>query len=259
MDLLLLLAVHVLFIIPFGHAHILLYDTETNNIGQYFFCIHITNDTTMKYCRRWNSTGSFNLELGDECVNGGKQLLFVDLDEQKISPAEVLVWSSSVERADDYANFYYNKQLVSKNDSLCNCTRPGTFGLRCEFELLHEAITFEDAIESQFKQKKDDPWGIQRHGNILCYRPFFECDYGLLCLDWRNICDGAQHCIDGYDEENCDIIEFNECEDDEYRCANGMCIAHEYWLDGKSIRLQFFIIIKTILIEPKVHFLAILN
>ena len=27
-------------------------------------------------------------------------------------------------------------------------------------------------------------------------------------------------------------LEFNECEDDEYRCANGMCIPDEYWLDG---------------------------
>lgn len=36
----------------------------------------------------------------------------------------------------------------------------------------------------------------------------------------------------GLDEENCDMLEFNECEEDEYRCENGMCIAEEYWLDG---------------------------
>jgi hypothetical protein len=37
----------------------------------------------------------------------------------------------------------------------------------------------------------------------------------------------------GYDEENCDLIEFNECEDDEYRCVNGMCIPDQYFLDGE--------------------------
>jgi hypothetical protein len=38
--------------------------------------------------------------------------------------------------------------------------------------------------------------------------------------------------MDGLDEDYCEVLEFNECEDDEYRCANGMCIPEEYWLDG---------------------------
>jgi hypothetical protein len=38
--------------------------------------------------------------------------------------------------------------------------------------------------------------------------------------------------MDGVDEDYCERLEFNECEDDEYRCANGMCIPEEYWLDG---------------------------
>jgi hypothetical protein len=39
--------------------------------------------------------------------------------------------------------------------------------------------------------------------------------------------------MNGLDEENCDLLEFNECENDEYRCVDGMCIAEEYWIDGK--------------------------
>jgi hypothetical protein len=38
--------------------------------------------------------------------------------------------------------------------------------------------------------------------------------------------------MEGLDEDHCEMLEFNECEDDEYRCANGMCIPEEYWLDG---------------------------
>ncbi|CAF0803089.1 unnamed protein product [Didymodactylos carnosus] len=38
--------------------------------------------------------------------------------------------------------------------------------------------------------------------------------------------------MDGIDEDYCDKLEFNECEKDEYRCSNGMCIPEEYWLDG---------------------------
>ncbi len=38
--------------------------------------------------------------------------------------------------------------------------------------------------------------------------------------------------MEGLDEDYCEKLEFNECEEDEYRCANGMCIPEEYWLDG---------------------------
>ncbi|UJR12707.1 hypothetical protein I4U23_016881 [Adineta vaga] len=61
--------------------------------------------------------------------------------------------------------------------------------------------------------------GSQLHNNRPCYTTLI-CDSGLMCLDWRHIC--KQQCME----------EFNECEDDEYRCANGMCIPEEYWLDG---------------------------
>ena len=81
------------------------------------------------------------------------------------------------------------------------------------------------------------------YGSILCYETL-QCDYGMLCRDWRDICNGQQNCIDGLDEENCDLLEFNECESNEYRCVDGMCIAEEYWIDGefrdRSITLVLF-------------------
>jgi hypothetical protein len=50
---------------------------------------------------------------------------------------------------------------------------------------------------------------------------------------------GKQQCMDGLDEDSCETLEFNECEDDEYRCANGMCIPEEYWLDGDYDCMDF--------------------
>ena len=44
---------------------------------------------------------------------------------------------------------------------------------------------------------------------------------------------GHQQCMGGIDEDYCEMLEFNECEDDEYRYANGMCIPEQYWLDGQ--------------------------
>jgi hypothetical protein len=139
--------------------------------------------------------------------------------------------------ADLYARVFYNRSLIDDNDDqfVCNCTKLGTFGKYCEYQLTHEAKIFSEAIEAQFEQKKkdkDDSWDTQRYGKILCYETL-PCPSSPLCLDWREICDGIQRCSYGIDEENCDKLEFNECEDDEFRCTNGMCISEEFWLDGK--------------------------
>ncbi|CAF1639410.1 unnamed protein product, partial [Didymodactylos carnosus] len=40
--------------------------------------------------------------------------------------------------------------------------------------------------------------------------------------------------MDGKDEDNCHMLEYNECEENEYRCSNGLCIPEEYWLDGSK-------------------------
>ena len=52
-------------------------------------------------------------------------------------------------------------------------------------------------------------------------------------MEWRQICDGIIQCSDASDEFNCDLLELNECdEDEEYRCRNGMCIPKEFAFDG---------------------------
>lgn len=44
---------------------------------------------------------------------------------------------------------------------------------------------------------------------------------------------GKQQCMDGIDEDHCEDLEYNECEENEYRCEDGLCIPEEYWLDGQ--------------------------
>ena len=102
----------------------------------------------------------------------------------------------------------------------------------CEYELPF-GTTFEQTAAWQLEMIHVDEWKVQMHGNITCYEGI-KCDSGLLCLDWREICNGIQNCMFGLDEENCDLLELNVCEEDEYRCSNGMCIPEEYFLDGEQ-------------------------
>jgi hypothetical protein len=44
---------------------------------------------------------------------------------------------------------------------------------------------------------------------------------------------GVQQCIGGIDEDDCEELELNECEESEYRCIDGSCIPEQFWLDGQ--------------------------
>ncbi|CAF0803116.1 unnamed protein product [Adineta steineri] len=216
-------------------GRILLYDTENGQANEKFDCVYhvYDNGEEIPYCQRLAGDEILNR---DErvCENQGQFFSFRDLIIQNILPSDVFDWNSSIEMADLYAQFYYNQSSFKDGDDqfLCKCTQPGTFGKYCEYQLTHYAESFSDAIKAQFEQKRDgDSWNTQKYGKILCYKTLI-CDHGPLCLDWRDINDGTQQCSYGYDEENWDKLEFNECEDDEFRCTNGMCIPQEFWLDG---------------------------
>jgi hypothetical protein len=218
-------------------GRVLLYNTENQEAVEKFDCIYYMYDDgeEISYCRRPGRTQPLNRHKS-ECDNQEEKKLFRKLLEEEIDPSNILKWSSSVEITDLYASVFYNRSLIDDNDDqfMCNCTKLGTFGKYCEYQLTHQVKFFSEAIEAQFEQKRTDDWDTQRYGKILCYETL-HCESRSLCLDWREICDGIQRCLSGIDEENCDKLEFNECEDDEFRCTNGMCISEEFWLDGKYI------------------------
>ena len=217
------------------YGQVLLYNTENKEMIEKFDCVYKMYDDgeEMPYCRRLGEPHLLKRKK-NECDNGGEKKRFRDLIDEKIHPNNILKWSSSVEMADLYATLFYNRSSTEDDDQfLCNCTKAGTLGKYCEYQLTHNARTWSQAVEGQFKEKKDgDSWNTQRYGKILCYETL-PCHSGPLCLDWREICDGVQRCLNGIDEENRDKLEFNECEDDEFRCTNGMCIPEQFWLDGK--------------------------
>lgn len=220
-------------------GRILLYNTENGQTNEKFDCVyHVTdNGEEIPYCRRLTGDEILNRNK-TECENDGTLFRFSNLILRNVLPSHVLDWNSGIEMADLYARFFYNQSAIEGIDDqfLCNCTKPGTFGKHCEYQLTHDTESFKDAIGAQFEQKRTgDSWNTQRYGTILCYATLM-CDSGPLCLDWRDINDGMQRCVNGYDEEHSDKLEFNECEDNEFRCTNGMCIPEEFWLDGEYLR-----------------------
>ncbi|UJR07018.1 hypothetical protein I4U23_011306 [Adineta vaga] len=215
----------VALLLSIVQTNVYIHHTEDSLTAEFYDCIHHQD---LLYCRR--PSEPIVLQRDNDtpyCYNNGKIYTFTLLMNNSINASFILHnWNSGIEKVEDYMNY-----ITSESDNyVCECTNSQTFGRHCEY-MLPIGTTFEETLEWELKERKEDPNKMQIYGDILCYKTLL-CDSGLMCLDWRNICDGVQQCMFGYDEENCDKLEFNECEDDEYRCVNGMCIPDDYFLDG---------------------------
>ncbi|CAF3477340.1 unnamed protein product [Rotaria socialis] len=189
---------------------------------------------SIKYCIRPARFVSVQRNYSRGCLNGGILISFDVLKQYNITTQELLLWNSGVGAIDRYRAYLENHPYGTNEETeqfICNCTNTRTFGVLCEYQFSQSS--FEATILSQYNQKLKYTLGSQLFGITTCYETSFPCDYGKVCLDWRNICDGTQNCVDGTDEDYCEHLLLNECNPErEYRCRNGMCIDEEYFLDG---------------------------
>ena len=170
----------------------------------------------------------------NECEqNGGQLHTFSELRSNKTS-VNILVqqWKSTFEQLEQYSLFLQDPN--GKDESICQCFHRGSFGKNCEYQL-PVGQTFEETLEWQFTTRKNNSQKVQIYGDVLCYETL-ECDSGMLCLDWREICDGIQHCLEGRDEENCDLLETETVIRTGLSCCPAPCPA----LSGRSGHRCFF-------------------
>ena len=166
-----------------------------------------------------------------------RNLTFEELRQENITSNELLIWSASIDLVEEY-EFYLNELNPSMslfgNEVFYNCTKPW-FGVRCEYSFeFDEDLSINDIVEREFSRKV--LYFEQSTMSIPCYI-HLRCDRGQseFCLDWREICDGRIDCLnDGLDEAFCMSMEINQCNENEYRCHNGLCIPEEYWEDGMN-------------------------
>ncbi len=199
--------IHLLHLIcyfsTFSNSYVLLYHTENSLSVQYYDCIYYTrseiknNIQGVKYCRQLNESQPLYRDFNQSCYNGGVLWSFKELSLLNISVSDVLQWSSSMEQLDSYSKYLSNNSLDIGDKNICNCTNPFSFGKFCEYEFYDDSNSFDDAIIKQFEplirsiNMTTDPINIgsQLHGNRPCYITLV-CNSGLMCLDWRHICDG---------------------------------------------------------------------
>ena len=161
------------------------------------------------------------------------RLSFNQMRLSNISIHKLLSWSIPIEVIERY-QIYLNEPSKTLNEEFYNCTPPW-FGLHCQYSFLSdEKLSFNEIVEANFRRRT----AYSKPVNTLVKVPSYvllEChrDGQRWCLDWREICDGKVDCFDeSLDEKYCFDMEVNECNEDEYRCHNGLCISEDLWEDG---------------------------
>jgi hypothetical protein len=198
------------YFLTFSNSYVLLYHTENSPSRQYYDCIYYTrsqnrdNIQGVKYCRQLNESQLLQRDFNQSCQNDGQLRSFKNLSLLNISASDVLQWSSSLEQVDGYSKYLSNNSHDIKDDYICNCTNPSSFGKFCEYKFYGNTTSFNDAITKQFHPLEHftmDTGKIyvssQLHDNRPCYMTL-ACYSGLMCLDWRHICDGKDDRINSF-------------------------------------------------------------
>ncbi|CAF0737960.1 unnamed protein product [Adineta steineri] len=137
-----------------------------------------------------------------------------------VTAHDILSWSASIDLAEQYQSYINQpKTSIISDHIFLNCTQPW-FGSHCQYSFSFNETQSILEFDLNLPRIK-----------YTCYI-LLECNRGgsYLCLDWREICDGRIDCLnDGVDEASCFQLEINECNIDEYRCHNGLCISEYFW------------------------------
>ena len=162
-----------------------------------------------------------------------QNMSFEELRLMNITSEDLLLWSGTIDVAEQY-QLYLNEPISSLNQVFYNCTPPW-FGSRCQYLLeVTGSMSVNQAIQATFQRRRPYNESSDLMIPLPCYVGI-QCNRGgsLLCLDWREVCNGLIECLDGgLDEEFCFEMELNKCAEHEYRCHNGLCIPEELWNDG---------------------------
>ena len=217
------------------------YMDQTNDTGLYHDCLYFkqlkhqsvynTTEHNFKnqyqiipYCLRPFSQNY------DRIIEGkvSSRVTFEELRKKQVTTRDLLTWSASIDLIEHYdAYLNLSSNVSARLDLFYNCSSPW-FGTFCQYTF-NTNLSFNLIVNLTFH--RTHTVDIK---NMTCYIDLI-CDRGPApaCLDWREICDGKIDCIGtGIDELNCFQLEVNECEENEFRCHNGLCISEEFFDEG---------------------------
>ena len=159
---------------------------------------------------------------------------FEDLSKQGITTEQLYHWSAPIDTIENYQLYLDKKLNDSENISMefYNCTFP-YFGSKCQYILNNDKnsrySSFNEFVHSYYYHNRYVP------STFTCYT-HLQCNRGPSpsCLDWTEICDGKNDCLDGeQDEENCGLLEITRDVSNEF--DSGFHYQENYGRHGPTV------------------------
>lgn len=156
-------------------------------------------------------------------------MAFEEMRKEKINAKDLLSWSAPIDLIENYQSYLESESISLMSEWYYNCSGEW-FGQFCQYTFDSNEL-FTDIVTETFRRKEFD-MNVEET-NLTCY-VLIDCDRGppSSCLDWREICDGTVDCLNGIDEINCLELEITRCNENEYRCYQGMCILEQFLNDS---------------------------
>jgi hypothetical protein len=166
-----------------------LYDVTIPENGQmdYMEYESVAYTEIMRYCRRLTTVTNQDLVSDNNLlISNEKALPFDRLREMGISASQLFKWNAPIDVIEEYI-------LGKKTGLFVNCSDRNNlwFGAHCEYTLDSPSNLYE-LLTERFAAKKNVPENILLITNGTCYElNGIECN-SVICLDWREICDGKK-------------------------------------------------------------------
>ncbi|UJR17234.1 hypothetical protein I4U23_004129 [Adineta vaga] len=138
---------------------------------------------THYYCR-WSTSKNNQLVMPNENIVNGVPFPFKYLREMNISARDLFEWYAPIDVIEEY-------ESGSETGLFVNCSNQDNvwFGSNCEYayDSDREPIGF---ISGRLEDRYEVPDNIFSITNGTCYEMNGSECQSVLCLDWREICDG---------------------------------------------------------------------
>ncbi|CAF1296584.1 unnamed protein product [Adineta ricciae] len=157
----------------------------------------------------------------------GKLWSFEKLKAYKITTENLIDWAIPFDLIGQYADYSNNDgNTTLAGLMICNCTTNWK-GRECDYSVPQRFANPGNLLSKQYKAT-----GQNMNETLTKFIDGIVCTNAHLFLEWRHICDGVTQCSNGADEYQCDLLEFHECEKDEFQCRNGMCVSIDFVFDA---------------------------
>ncbi|CAF4684641.1 unnamed protein product [Rotaria socialis] len=213
---------------------------ETSGSGYAFDCLQyrdgspqnsVSGPTSqyemIRYCRSSTMKSMENLlSIKNTTIFSDKSFTFDQLRLMNISSDQLLKWYAPIDLIEEYESGYATGSFFN-----CSDDKNFWFGTYCQytFDLDYTIPDIRFYRSGARQEVSDDLLSIT---NGTCYVVNNDECKSVICLDWREICDGKMDCTNGFDERHCHELEMNNCDPSTgYRCSNGQCIDKEFYLD----------------------------